>query len=53
VAIDIPGAWSAYNLGGTDGNSRVYELRLSYVYDPTNAFGLQVTAMNARTAAWA
>jgi len=53
VAIDLPGAWSAFDLGGTDENTRVYELGLQYVYDPTNEFGLQILAQNARATAWA
>jgi hypothetical protein len=52
VTIDIPGAWDAFDLGGADENTRVYELGLQYLYDVTNAFGLQVRAQNARTAAW-
>lgn len=53
VTIDIPGAWDAVDLGGTDEGTRVYELGLQYVYDPTNAFGLQIRAQNARATAWA
>lgn len=52
VAVDLPGAWSAFDLGGSDENTRAYELTLQYVYDPTNAFGLQILAQNDRTAAW-
>ena len=52
VTIDIPGAWEAVNLGGTDENTRVYELSLQYVYDTTNAYGVQIRAQNARATAW-
>ncbi|NJN53282.1 MAG: hypothetical protein HC804_00115 [Anaerolineae bacterium] len=52
VTIDLPGAWEAFDLGGEDEGTRVYELSLQYVYDPTNAFGLQIRAQNARTAAY-
>lgn len=52
VTVDVPGAWDAFDLGGTDEGTRVYELGLQYVYDLTNAFGLQVRAQNARTAAF-
>lgn len=52
VRVDIPGAWDAFDLGGTDKNTRVYELGLQYVYDPTNAFGLQIICQNNRSAAW-
>lgn len=52
VTIDVPGAWDAFDLGGTNEGTRVYELGLQYVYDVTNAFGLQVRALNDRSAAW-
>ena len=52
VMIDIPGAWDAFDLGGTDKGTRTYELGLQYVYDTTNAFGLQIIAQNNRSAAW-
>jgi hypothetical protein len=52
VTIDIPGAWSAVNLAATDEGTRTYELSLQYVYDTTNAYGLQIRAQNARTAAY-
>jgi hypothetical protein len=53
VTIDIPGAWELFDLGGTDAGTRVYELSLDYVYDPTNAFGLQIRCQNARTTEYA
>lgn len=52
VTIDLPGAWDAFDLGGTDEGTRVYQLGLQYVYDTTNSYGLQIRAQNARTAAW-
>lgn len=52
VTIDLPGAWEAFDLGGTDEGTRVYELGLQYIYDSTNAYGLQIRAQNARTAAY-
>lgn len=52
VTIDLPGAWSAVNLGGTDAGTRMYEFTYQYVYDATNAYGLQIRAQNARSAAW-
>lgn len=52
VTLDLPGAWEAFDLGGTDRGTRVYELGLQYIYDPTNSFGLQVRCQNARTAAY-
>lgn len=53
VTIDIAGAWEAVDLGGTDEGTRVYQMSLQYVYDPTNTFGVRVRCQNARTAAWA
>jgi hypothetical protein len=53
VTVDIPGAWSAVDITGDDANTRTYQLSLQYVYDPTNAFGLQIRCQNARTAAYA
>lgn len=52
VAVDVPGAWQAVDLGGEDEGTRTYELQLHYVYDPTNAFGVRVLAQNDRSAAW-
>lgn len=52
VTIDIPGAWSAVDLSGTDEGTRVYELSLAYLYDSTNAYGVQVRCQNNRAAAW-
>lgn len=52
VTVDIPGAWDAFDLGGSDEGTRTYELGLQYIYDTTNAFGLQIRAQNARTAAY-
>lgn len=52
VTVDIPGAWEAVDLGGSDENTRAYELSLTYVYDTTNTYGLQIRAQNNRAAAW-
>lgn len=52
ITVDMPGAWDAVSLGSTDKNTRAYELSLQYVYDLTNAYGLQIRAQNARSAAW-
>lgn len=52
VTVDIPGAWSVFDLGQTDENTRAYELELTYVYDSTNAYGFRVRAQNARATAW-
>lgn len=52
VTVDVPGAWDAVDLGGDDEGTRTYEMSLQYIYDPTNAFGLQIVCQNARSAAW-
>lgn len=53
VSVDLPIAWTAIKLGEVDANTRVYELTGSYVYDPTNLFGVQIRAQNQRATAWA
>jgi hypothetical protein len=52
VTIDIPGAWSAIDLGQTDKGTRAYALSMSGIYDVVNDFGLQVRCQNARAQAW-
>lgn len=52
VNLDIPAAWTAVDLGQTDENTRAYQFGFSYVYDPTNAFGVRLMADNARATAW-
>lgn len=52
VSIDLPGYWNAFDLGQTDAGTRAYRLTLQYVYDPTNAFGVQFLVTNGRTTAW-
>lgn len=52
VTVDIPGAWSAFDLGQVDEGTRAYQLSLSGIYDVSNDFGLQVRCQNARAAAW-
>lgn len=52
VKVNLPGAWSAVNLGGSNQNSRMYELSLQYVYDPTNAYGVQFVCQNGRATAY-
>lgn len=52
TTLDIPGVWTAEDLGQTDRNTRVYRLTLTYEYDATNAFGFRVRAESARAAAF-
>jgi hypothetical protein len=52
LALDIPGYWSAFDLGQNAAGTRVYQLNLTYNYDVTNAFGMRFQATSARTAAF-
>jgi hypothetical protein len=53
VTLDIPGAWTAVDLGANGQGERLYQFTGSYVYDAVNAFGFQVRAQNNRAAVWA
>jgi hypothetical protein len=53
VAIDLPGTWSSPDTDQEDANTRAYSFPYSYVYDSTNAFGVQVRVQTNRTAAFA
>jgi hypothetical protein len=52
LMVDLPGSWSAIDLSKTDSNTRTYGMSYQYVFDPTNSYGIQFTAINARTTAW-
>jgi hypothetical protein len=52
VMVDLPGSWTTVDLGGNDAGTRTYSFGYTYVFDPTNAFGVKVTCVNNRTAAW-
>jgi len=52
VKVNMAGAWSAVDLGGSDQNSRMYELSYNYVFDPTNTYGVQVICQNGRATAY-
>lgn len=52
VTVDIPGSWTAVDLGQTDGVSRCYQFSYSYVFSPNDQFGVQIRAINARTTAY-
>jgi hypothetical protein len=53
VTVDIPGAWSAADLNGTDQGTRMYKLDLDYLYSSTLAAGVVVRCQAGRTAAFA
>lgn len=52
LMTDLPGAWTAIDLSKTDSNTRTYGMSYQYIFDPTNSFGVQFTAINARTTAF-
>lgn len=48
VTIDLPGAWTSPDTNQTDQGARAYTFPLTYVYDPTNAFGVQIRCQAGR-----
>ncbi len=52
IWLDIPGFWSAMDIGQTDAGTRVYQATMEYLYDPTNAFGMRMRVLNGRATAW-
>jgi hypothetical protein len=52
VTVDLPGSWTMFDLGQTDGATRAYEAQYQYVYSPNDQFGVQFRCQNARTAAY-
>jgi hypothetical protein len=52
VIVDLPGAWTSVNLGGSADGIRTYEFALQAIYQTTLASMAQILAHNARTAAF-
>lgn len=52
VMIDIPGHWTAVDVGGDDAGTRTYQFGLGATYDATLAYMLQILLWNNRTTAW-
>lgn len=52
VNINLPGAWSAVALDGTDALTRTYQFTLDYLFDVTNTYGVQFVVQNSRATAW-
>lgn len=52
VHVDIPGHWTAVDVGGEDEGTRVYEFSLGATYDSTLAYALQILCWNSRTTAF-
>lgn len=52
ITLTIPGFWESVDIGQTDAGTRMYQLSLDYLYDPTNALAFGMTALCGRSAAW-
>lgn len=52
VDVDLPGYWSAFDLGQNAGGTRVYRLTLTASYDVTSSFGLRIVCNSSRATAW-
>jgi len=52
VMIDIPGHWTAVDVGGDDAGTRTYQFGLGATYDATLAYMLQILLWNNRLTAW-
>jgi hypothetical protein len=52
ITVDMPGFWDAVDVGQTDMGTRMYQLSLDYLYDPTNAFAFRLTSLCGRSAIW-
>jgi hypothetical protein len=50
VMIDLPGAWTAIDLTPEDAGTKTFKFTQDYTYDVVNSFGVQVTAINSRSA---
>lgn len=50
--VDLPGAWTAVNLGGSADGVRTYEFSMTGLYQTTLASMAQILVQNARTAAF-
>jgi len=52
ITVDVPLAWGAVDLSPEDKGTKVYKFTGNYIYDPTNAYGIQVKLQNARATAY-
>jgi hypothetical protein len=48
IWIDLPGAWTAVDLNQESNGARAYQLKMNYVFDTVNAYGVQITVTTAR-----
>ncbi len=53
VTIDLPGKFTSPDRNQEDAGNRAVSLPFQYVYDPTNAFALQIRCQCNRSAIWA
>ena len=52
VHVDIPGHWTAVDVGGEDANTRTYQMSLGATYDTTLGYMLQVLCITNRLTAF-
>jgi len=52
VTVDIPGEWTAQNIGSSADGIRQYELDLQSIYQSTLAAMVRIRVQNARASAW-
>jgi hypothetical protein len=52
VTIDLPGGWSAVELGEDNAGARMYRLSMQGIYDSSLGAGLQIRAQNSRITAF-
>ncbi len=52
VIIDVPGAWMTPDTNQDNASARAYRFPMTYLYDPTNAFGIRFLLQNNRATAW-
>lgn len=50
VRLTVPSKWTAWATDQEDAESRVYNAEFRYIYDPTNAYGVQFELQNTREA---
>ena len=53
VTIDLPGKFTSPDRNQEDAGNRAISFPFQYVYDPTNAFALQIRCQCSRAAIWA
>lgn len=52
IAFDVPCFYQAWDLSGTDAETRIAKATFQYSYDQVNSFSMQITVVNGRTSAY-